>query len=51
MKEQAAPIHKRRKGKEVESNIDSATHNQTFKQQKLLNNRNHHNPINTNTEC
>jgi hypothetical protein len=37
--------------KESESNTDSAAHNQTFKQQKQLNDSNHHIPINTNTEC
>jgi exonuclease III len=37
MKGQAAPNHRRRKGKKVESNIDSAAHNQTLKQQKQLN--------------
>jgi hypothetical protein len=31
----------RRKGKKVESNIDLATHNQTLKQLRQLNNRNH----------
>jgi hypothetical protein len=41
----------RRKGKKVESNIDLAAHNQTLKQQRQLNDRNHHIPINTNTEC
>jgi hypothetical protein len=51
MKGQAIPNHRRRKDKEVESNIDSASHNQTLKQQKLLNDRNHPVPINTNTEC
>jgi hypothetical protein len=45
------PNHRRRKDKESESNIDSAAHNQTLKQQKQLNDRNHHIPINTNTEC
>jgi hypothetical protein len=50
MKGQAAPNHRRRKGKKVESNIDSAAHNQTLKQQKQLNYRNHHITINTNTE-
>jgi hypothetical protein len=50
MKGQAVPNHRRRKGKKVESNIDSATHNQTLKQQKQLNDRYHHIPINTNTE-
>jgi hypothetical protein len=50
MKAQAVPNHRRRKGKKLESNIDSATHNQTLIQQKQLNNRIHHIPINTNTE-
>jgi hypothetical protein len=30
MKGQAKPNHKRRKGKRIDSNIDSATHNQTI---------------------
>jgi hypothetical protein len=51
MKGQAVPNHRRRKDKKVESNIDSAAHNQTLKQQKQLNDRTHHIPINTNTEC
>jgi hypothetical protein len=51
MKSQTVPNYRRRKGKKVESNIDSAAHNQTLKQQKQLNVRNHHIPINTNTEC
>jgi hypothetical protein len=34
-----------------QSNIDSAALNQTLKQQKQLNDRNHNIPINTNTEC
>jgi hypothetical protein len=51
MKGQAVPNHRRRKGKKVESNIDFAAHNQTLKQLKQLNDRNHHIPINTNTEC
>jgi hypothetical protein len=51
IKGQAIPNHRRRKIKKVESNIDSATHNQTLKQQKQLNDRNHHIHINTNTEC
>jgi hypothetical protein len=42
MKGQALPNHRRRKGKKVESNIDSTTHNQTLKQQRQLNDRNHH---------
>jgi hypothetical protein len=51
MKGQAVPNHTRRKDKESESNIDSAAHNQTLKQQKQINYRSHHIPINTNTEC
>jgi hypothetical protein len=50
MKGQATPNHRRRKDKESESNINSAAHNQTLKQ-KQLNDRNHHIPININTEC
>jgi hypothetical protein len=49
-KGQPVPNH-RRKDKESERNIDSAAHNKTLKQQKKLNDRNHHIPINTNTEC
>jgi hypothetical protein len=30
MKGQAVPNHRRRKGKKVENNIDSAVHNQTL---------------------
>jgi hypothetical protein len=51
MKGKAVPNHRKRKGKKVESNTDSATHNQTLKQQNQLDDRNHHIPINTNTEC
>jgi hypothetical protein len=50
MKGQATPNQRKIKGKKVESNIDSAAHNQTLKQQKQLNDRIHHMPINTNTE-
>jgi hypothetical protein len=42
---------RRRKGKKVESNIDSPAHNQILKQQRQLNDRNHHILINTNTKC
>jgi hypothetical protein len=42
MKGQAVPKHRRRKGNKVESNIDLAAHNRTFKQQRQLNERNHH---------
>jgi exonuclease III len=41
MKGQAILNHRRRKGKKVESNIDSAAHNQTLKQLRQLNERNH----------
>jgi hypothetical protein len=51
MRGQAVPNYWSRKDKESESNIDSAVQNQTLKQQKQLNDRNHHIPINTNTEC
>jgi hypothetical protein len=48
---QAVPNHRRRKDKESEINIDSAANNQTLKHRKQLNGRNHHIPININTEC
>jgi hypothetical protein len=40
-----------KKGKKVESNTDSAAHNQILNDQRQLQDRNHHIPINTNTEC
>jgi hypothetical protein len=45
MKRQAAPNHRKSKGKKVESTIDSAANNQTLKQQEQLNDGNHHIPI------
>jgi hypothetical protein len=51
MRGQAISNHRRRKGKELDSNIDSAADNETLKQQKLLNDRNRHIPTNINTEC
>jgi hypothetical protein len=36
MNGQLIPNYRRRKGKKVESNIDSGAHNQTLKQQKQL---------------
>jgi hypothetical protein len=48
---QVVSYHRRRKDKESESSIDSAAHNQALKKQKQLNGRNHHIPININTEC
>jgi hypothetical protein len=50
MRGKAAPNHKRRKDKESDSNIDSAAHNHTLKQQKQLHDRNYHIPINISTE-
>jgi hypothetical protein len=50
-KEQAVPNHRRRKGKKVETNIYLDAQNQTLKKQRQLNDKNHHIPINTNTEC
>jgi hypothetical protein len=47
MKRQAAPDHRKRKSKTVESNLNLGTNNQTFKQLTQLNDRNHHIPINT----
>jgi hypothetical protein len=51
MKGQAIQNYRRRKGKKVESNIDLDAHNQTIEQQRQLNDRSHHIPINTNNEC
>jgi hypothetical protein len=48
---QALSNHKRRKDKESENSIDSAAHNQILKQQKQVNDRNHHIPININAKC
>jgi hypothetical protein len=47
----AVSKHRRRKDKESESSTDLAAYNQTLKQEKQLNDRNHHIPININTEC
>jgi hypothetical protein len=44
-------LNHRRKEKESENDVDSAPHNKTLKQQKQLNGRNHHVPININIEC
>jgi hypothetical protein len=49
MKGQAVPNYRKRKSKKEESNLNLATHNQTFKQLRQLNERNDHIPINTNT--
>jgi hypothetical protein len=43
--------HRRRKDKQSESNVNSAAHNQTLKQQKQLNSRDHYIPFNINTGC
>jgi hypothetical protein len=50
MRRREASNHQRRKDKESESSIDSATHNQILKQQKQLNGRNHNILIAINTE-
>jgi hypothetical protein len=39
-----------RKDKKAESNTDTVAHNPILKQQRQLNDRNHHIPINTNSE-
>jgi hypothetical protein len=49
MKGQAAPNHRKRKSKKVESNLNLGTQNQTFKQLRQLNGRDHHIPISTNS--
>jgi hypothetical protein len=49
MKGQAAPNYRKRKSKKAGSNFNLGTHNQTFKQLKQLNDRNHHKTISTNT--
>jgi hypothetical protein len=41
----------RRTDKHSESSTDSAAHTQTLTQQKQLNGKNHHIPLNINTEC
>jgi hypothetical protein len=51
MKGQAIPNYRRRKGKKVNSNTDSATNNQTLNQQRQLHDRDHQAVINTNTKC
>jgi hypothetical protein len=48
MRGQAVSNHRRRKGKQVESNIDSGAHKPLNNKNKL-NDRNYHIPINT--EC
>jgi hypothetical protein len=50
MKGQAKPNRRKRKGKKVKSNTDSAAHNQTLNQQRQLHDRDHHVLINTNAE-
>jgi hypothetical protein len=51
MRGQEASNHRRRKDKESESSIDLNVYNQILKQQKQLNGRNHHIPINVTTAC
>jgi hypothetical protein len=47
---QGVSNHRMRKDKELDSNIDSPSHNKTLKQQKQLNDRKNHIPININTD-
>jgi hypothetical protein len=49
MKGQAVPNYRKRKSKKVESSLNLGTHNQTFKQLRQLNDRNHHITVNTDT--
>jgi hypothetical protein len=52
IRRQEVSNHGRRKDKKSESSTDSAVHTQTLKQQQQkVNDRNHHIPININTEC
>jgi hypothetical protein len=51
MKVHSIPKHRRKKSKNVESNIDSAAHNQTLNEQRQLHDRDPHVLVNTNTEC
>jgi hypothetical protein len=48
MKGQEAPNYRKRNNKKVESNLNLGSHNQTFKQLRQLNDKNHHTPISTN---
>jgi hypothetical protein len=50
MKGLALPNNRRKKVKKVDSNINS-TDKQTPKQQRQLNDRNYHIPINANIKC
>jgi hypothetical protein len=50
--ERAGGIKPQEKKRQVsECSIDSAAHTQILKQQKQLNGKNHHIPVNMNTEC
>jgi hypothetical protein len=51
MKRQEALNLMGRTDKHSESNTESASHTQIFKQQKQLHGRNHCIPLNTNNEC
>jgi hypothetical protein len=50
MRGQEVSNHRKRKTRN-QSSIDLAAHNQTLKQQKQQNGKNHHIPVNVNTEC
>jgi hypothetical protein len=47
--ERASSTKLQEKKKQVESNLNLGTHNQTFKQLRQLNDRNHHSLISTKT--
>jgi hypothetical protein len=51
MRGQSVQNHRKRKDKELESNIDSATYTQTLNQQRQLHEKDHHVLINSNNEC
>jgi hypothetical protein len=49
--ERTGSVNTQEKKRQTGSSIDSPAHNQILKQQKQLNGRNHHIPININTDC
>jgi hypothetical protein len=49
--EMSRSIKPHEKNKHSESSIESAAYTQILEQEKQLNGRNHHIPINTNSEC
>jgi hypothetical protein len=49
--ERMGSIKSQEKKRQSKSSIDLTVHNQILKLQKQLNGRNHHIPVNINTEC